>query len=264
MSEIVTSAGITGTALYLGRKVLGPTIDEFAKDLAKFYTTWRSANFERILEKVKRRAGDIPAGEGVHPRVARAVLDEGSWVDDDVQQEYLAGLLLTSRSKGGKDDSEAYYARIATNLTSPQTRLHYAIYSALAGRLPGSPGETPSDTGTPIGLQKGHTIAVTTTVQDAFEVALPGATGLFDLDRSTPQLVDAAIGLRREGLTEGHRIGGTDGEFTITPTSLGALLYMRARGLRAIAADFIHYADTPLQQFDPEPPVFQSARVGPF
>lgn len=112
--------------------VAGPAI----KAVGASFGEWTKSRMDNVLsigEKVARRVGaDAPDdGQSVPPRVFYEVLNEGSWISDDVQQEYLAGLLIASRTPLGKNDDGAYYARLVTGMTSNQIRFHHAIYDAI-------------------------------------------------------------------------------------------------------------------------------------
>lgn len=128
------TAAVVGGGLGL-RRVVGPSLDAIGGALGKF-TQYRAENLLKIGEKAQRRLsdGDDPdVSDSVHPRVARAILDEGSWINDDLHQEYLAGLLVSARSKDGRSDRDAYLARMVAGLSAEQIRLHYLTINAYAG-----------------------------------------------------------------------------------------------------------------------------------
>ena len=92
-------------------------------------------NVEAILAKGARRADDLPSQDPVNPRVAHTVVEDGSWVSDDVGQEYFAGLLLFSKSDSEDSDDGVFYATLAAGLTSNQIRMHHAIYHCFATKF---------------------------------------------------------------------------------------------------------------------------------
>ncbi|WP_154793418.1 hypothetical protein [Occultella kanbiaonis] len=254
MVEVTGAAAVVGAAILVGKQVLGPTIQQFGKDLEAVYSAWRAENFKRILERAARRK---PSGDsGVHPRVAHEVLDAGSWVNDDVQQEYLAGLLNSARSPDGQDDGMAYLARIAANMTALQTRVHNAIYSALPRSVEPEGGEWPR----PFAFHATLGFTVTTDLAD-FEAAV-GNHGV--------KIVDAFNALNRDGLLVdfGHGLAIQGGPVNMKyvwamPTALGARLYLTARGSGMRPADdILQLSREQLDTFDPEPPRLQRAKVG--
>lgn len=136
--QIVGALGLTGGAGYTLTKIVGPSMSAIGNVLGEA-TEYRVRNWLNITAKAERRLAALPESErederaSVHPRVAQAVLEEGSWVDDALLQEYLAGLLVSARSAESPSDDAAYFARIVAGLTSQQCRLHYAMISAYEG-----------------------------------------------------------------------------------------------------------------------------------
>ncbi|WP_353707545.1 hypothetical protein ABRQ22_16770 [Cellulosimicrobium sp. ES-005] len=251
MVDPVSTVALTGAALATGRKVLGPTIDQFAKDLAAVYSAWRAENFARILQRVSRRSEPMPDGEAVHPRVAHEVLDAGSWINDDVQQEYLAGLLLTSRSPGGADDSGTYYAGIASRMTAAQTRLHFLIYASLEGTATGD--QNPIS----IAFNEAKELCVITETSELEKAS--GVTG--------QAVVEALDALWRAGLIGQWGTGRVTPDRPepmswAEPTSIGARLYLRARGIKDVFVDMVRSSELKYEPFDPEPERLTSATLG--
>jgi hypothetical protein len=135
-----------GTAAQIAAKVLGPTAEMYGEDLKELVLR-RRANLSRIFSTLEHKYGVDELnqlGEGaVAPRVLRGVLDEGSFVEDDVGAEYFAGVLASSRTADGKDDAGVALIEVMNGLSSAQLRLHYLIYAAgqttVAGRDEWSP-----------------------------------------------------------------------------------------------------------------------------
>ena len=63
--------------------------------------------------------------------VAYNVLRDGAFRDDEVSSEYFGGILASSRSRDGKDDSTIHYVDVIKSLSSRQLQLHYLIYNGL-------------------------------------------------------------------------------------------------------------------------------------
>lgn len=51
----------------------------------------------RIFENADRQLSDEPVDGRVSPRVLRKVLQEGSFIEDELAAEYLGGVLASSR-----------------------------------------------------------------------------------------------------------------------------------------------------------------------
>lgn len=135
MPEPITTLGLGAIAAYLGKdgleKLLGPTAEylgEGLRDLAQK----RIENIGRILRNAQRKLGTTVDQPGeVSPRVLRAVLNEGSYCDDELAAEYFGGVLASSRTELGRDDRGARTAKILDGLSTYQIRTHYLIYMTI-------------------------------------------------------------------------------------------------------------------------------------
>ena len=120
-------------AAALGLKwVAGPSLQAVGKAFGD-WTDLRVRNLLRLGERVEKRAVASP-GESSHvsPRLLHKVLEDGSWIEDDVAQEYLAGILVGSRTHDGADEDGVFMAHMVSNMTAAQLRLHHAFYAKLA------------------------------------------------------------------------------------------------------------------------------------
>lgn len=135
MPEPLVTVGLGAVAAYLGKdgieKLLGPTAEYLGnglRDLAKK----RADNIGRIFQKAEKKLGaKIEQPGEVPPRVLKAVLDEGSFCDDELAAEYFGGVLASSRTDLGRDDRGARIAKILDGLSSYQIRTHYLIYGTV-------------------------------------------------------------------------------------------------------------------------------------
>ncbi len=110
------------------KKLLGPVFDKIGPDLADLYVVGR----DKIVEVAKRKIPDLKTDNKVaNLRVARDVFWNGSFSDSEVSAEYFGGILASSRSSDGKDDSMIFYLDMIKSLSSTQLKLHYMIYRAL-------------------------------------------------------------------------------------------------------------------------------------
>ena len=123
--------GIKGVsdAIKIGMDILNvlckPAAEEFGllfKDRVKY---WRAINVKKILKKVeeKRKELKVPENSQVHPRLMKHIFDEGSWVDDNEIQDLWAGLLISSCSSDGSDDSNLIFAHLLSQITRIQARI---------------------------------------------------------------------------------------------------------------------------------------------
>ncbi len=116
-----------GTITYLGKQLLGKTFDVISSDIADLYKSGR----DRIIEKSTKKISNLDDGKTANLRVARDVFWNGSFTDDAICAEYFGGILASSRSVDGKDDSGVYYVDLIKSLSSSQLSLHYLIYFCL-------------------------------------------------------------------------------------------------------------------------------------
>lgn len=135
MPEPITTVGLGAIAAYLGKdglqKILGPTADYLGQGLRDF-TQKRAETIGKIFQKAESKLGDrIEAPGEVPPKVLKAVLDEGSFSNDDLAVEYLGGILASSRTEQGRDDRGARIAKIVDSLSTYQLRTHYLVYSTV-------------------------------------------------------------------------------------------------------------------------------------
>lgn len=217
-------AGVASGALWF----FGPTLFAIRRNVAK-WADFHSANMLRLNQRVLSRV-EVGGADGlVHPRVAQQVIEQGPWIADDVQQEYLAGLLIASRTPDGKSERGAYYARLVGALTAQQIRLHQAIYASLAaGPLPD-------------GLDLGSSDDTSAT---GVWFPLDGLTSWFtaETDEARGELSETAFALHQQGLLGGFVASDekdaitssvpqpTRPAFAASPTTLGIILYLWALG----------------------------------
>jgi hypothetical protein len=114
----------TGTAIIVGKKLLGKTFDVVSADIAKLYEKGR----DKIIEKASKKIKDENDGRSANLRVTRDVFWNGSFTDEAICAEYFGGILASSRSDDGKDDAGVYYVDLIKSLSSNQLKLHYLIY----------------------------------------------------------------------------------------------------------------------------------------
>jgi hypothetical protein len=120
------------TSLFV--RVLGPSADEIGEALRR-YTAYRLRNVGRIVSNADSKTDDSGEDVIVNPRVARVLIEEGSYCDDDLMTNYLGGVLASSRTRDGRDDRAVTWSRLITDLSALQVRAHYLLYREWAARL---------------------------------------------------------------------------------------------------------------------------------
>jgi len=137
MSEDEKTHSIAVPGEWAFRKMLGPTLDAFGEDLAKAYAAGR----DRILAAATRKTPNLEDGGRTNLRITADVFRSGSFTDDEICAEYFGGVLASSRSHDGKDDSAIFYLEIIKSLSSSQLKLHYYIYHTLNILLSSDPAK---------------------------------------------------------------------------------------------------------------------------
>jgi hypothetical protein len=133
--EIIAGGAGAGVA----SKVLGPTAELLGNDLREIAAR-RKANLGRIFSTLEHKCGadELETPGAVPPRVLRGIIDEGSFVEDEVGAEYFGGVLASSRTVDGKDDAAVALIEVLNGLSSIQIRTHYLIYAAAQSTVAGN------------------------------------------------------------------------------------------------------------------------------
>lgn len=136
--EVGTALAILGSVTAskeLLLRVLGPTADYFGEQLVDLVEKLNPRRRE-TLAKILARARTINEGQGddvegeVPPRVFRNIIDEGTFVDDDLAAEYLGGLLASSKVPSGRDNRGVALTALVNRLSLYSLRTHYILYAA--------------------------------------------------------------------------------------------------------------------------------------
>ena len=127
-TKIATQGAVDGVAAFFGRICL-PAAEEFGLLLRDRVHDWRAANVAAMAQ----RAEALLENKNVHasPRLVSQVVEESSWIDDPYLQSLWAGLLASSCTEGGDDDSNLMFLNILSGLTRLQCQiLKYACENA--------------------------------------------------------------------------------------------------------------------------------------
>ena len=119
ISEIVK-----GASQFLG-KICNPAAEEFGYYLQDNIRQWRMKNIAKIAteaEIILKSNGTID-GLSAPPRLVYQIMEEGSLIDDKDVQKMWAGLLASSCTLDGKDESNLVYIDLLSKLTSSEVAL---------------------------------------------------------------------------------------------------------------------------------------------
>jgi hypothetical protein len=120
----VTQGSIDGASAFLSRICL-PAAEEFGLLLKDKVSGWRAENAIKITNKAQKmleKQKNIST-VGAHPRIIFSTIENGSWAEDDFMQSFWAGLLASSCTLDGKDESNLIFITVLSQLTSNQVRL---------------------------------------------------------------------------------------------------------------------------------------------
>lgn len=122
----VATASVDGVSAFLSRICL-PAAEEYGLLLQDVVRAWRASNISEIARKAKEKleehSPDDSNNAHAHPRVVFSILEHGSWNDDDYVQNFWAGLLASSCTDEGDDDSNLLFINLLADLTKLQARI---------------------------------------------------------------------------------------------------------------------------------------------
>src|SRR5438128_685472 len=120
-SELITPEGVLATA---GAKLLYDVFGDSAKVVGKklgSYSETGINNIERVLRKAYQRLQKRKKkGGAVSIRVVQHVLTEGYFCEDEVEAEYLAGVLASAKGPIARDDRAVSYITLLSSLSTYQ------------------------------------------------------------------------------------------------------------------------------------------------
>lgn len=211
----VTQAAVDGAAAFLSRICL-PAAEEFGLLLRDKVARYRAANAVRVAQKAEQKLA-LPGGEvdvHAHPRLVGIVLGNGSWTDADDIQELWAGLLASSCTPDGQDETNLIFMNLLGQLTSSEVRILKKCCEVAAKYV------------TSVGW-----VGAETLVMEAGELA--EASGHSDFHRLDLEL-DHLRSL--ELIHEGFSPDSTSAD--VTPSAIALQLYVRCQGFRGSPVEF--------------------------
>jgi hypothetical protein len=128
----LVDAACDGVSAFLSRICL-PAAEEFGFLLRDKVQSWRASNVQKIAAKAERLHASIhsPSPTHAHPRLVSQIIENGSWSDSEEIQTMWAGLLASSCTIDGQDDSNLMFIDLLSRLSVSQVRiLDYACRTA--------------------------------------------------------------------------------------------------------------------------------------
>lgn len=173
---------------------------------------------EKMLES-KVENGKMRA----YPKIVLRVLEDGSWSDDDLIKRFWAGLLASSCTVDGQDESNLPFIDLVSQLNS----IHIRVLAGACTRAPKmitGPGRVASR-------------AIACSASDLMKIS--GSHDLIRIDRDLDYMAELGLIAQRAKSSFFSPIS----EAKINPTSLGLELFARCNGHRGAPQGF--YGLTP-------------------
>lgn len=126
--NVVTKAIVDGSSEFLSR-ICMPAAEEFGLLLRDRVSHWRAVNAARMVAKAESLVKSLPDADKshAHPRLVSQIIEYGSWTESDEVQKMWAGLLASSCTVDGSDDSNLIFIDTLSRLTLVEVRiLEYA------------------------------------------------------------------------------------------------------------------------------------------
>ncbi len=219
----ITKSAVDGASAFLGRICL-PVAEELGLLLQDKIRAWRSHNAICILAETERCLKENTTSESVHahPRLVAAAIEHGSWSDDHTIQKMWGGLLASSCTTDGKDDSNLIFTVLLAQLTGCQARILDYSCSNTAKEL------------SSLGLivPKARLIVDVKTIK-----TIAQTENIHKLDIELDRL--RSLELIDEGFNSNHE------HATITATTLAMNMYARCVGIYGGAIDYFKLPTEP-------------------
>jgi hypothetical protein len=206
----VTQAATTAAGAFLSRICL-PAAEEFGLLLRDKVSAWRARNALANAEKAEVLFEALPGVENhhAHPRIVGAIIDHGSWADEDDVRSMWAGLLASACMESGRSQENLIYVNLLAQLTTSQAR----ILSFVCGEAAKFKSET--------GLMLAHEFLAT--LEQI--IATSGTTDIHTLDLEVDHLREVGLLDINSGLSpHSNQLA------RLTPSAMALQLYVRCQG----------------------------------
>ena len=123
-AKTVVDKTLSGVECFLSTVCL-PALEELGMMLQDNVRTWRLKNILNVLKKAEGRLmfQDNKIQLKANPKVALSIIDNASLIEDDILQDWWAGLFASSCTEDGRDDQNLIFANLLSGLTSFEVKL---------------------------------------------------------------------------------------------------------------------------------------------
>jgi hypothetical protein len=217
--DILREFRMAGALAFLSR-TSPEVIDEVRRLLREGLSNFRVASAIEIAVTAERMLsfGASPERMRAPASIVLRILEDGSWADAESTQHLWAGLLATSCSPSGKDESNVVFVNLLCQLTSTHVRILTAACTKATKFM--------------AGVERVSSRPVTLTAREMMQIT--GSRDLIRIHRDLEYLSDLGL-LKTVVKTQSFSpIEGTD----LAPTSLGLQLFARCNGHRGATQEF--------------------------
>jgi hypothetical protein len=217
--DILREFRLAGALAFLSR--ISPTaIEEGGRLLREGLSNFRVASALEILLNAERMLSFAANADRLRApaSIVLRILEDGSWADAESTQHLWAGLLVTSCSQGGRDESNLSFVNLLCQLTSSHVRL-LGVACTKATKFMA-------------GLERISSRPITLTGKQMSEIT--GSRDLIRIQRDLEYLTDLGLLTTSSQTRAFTPVDGTE----IAPTSLGLQLFARCSGHRGAAQEF--------------------------
>lgn len=212
--KIATKETIAGASSFLSRICL-PAAEEFGFLLRDKVSNWRLNNQLQMLKKSEEKYCKYSeASAHAHPRLVSSILDHSSWTDSDNVHDMWAGLLASSCTTDGNDESNLIFVNILSQLTGLQAKIVKHCCEAAKKNI----------------SIAGWILAEPYSLELAKLEEVVGIKDLHRLDRELDHL--RSLGISEAGFLPDSKMA------ILTPTSLGLQMYVRCQGYLGSPLEF--------------------------
>lgn len=226
--KITVEKSLDGAGAFLG-KICLPVAEEVGLFLKDRVHIWRSYNVVNALKKAEKKYKKIHGDDKkeIHPKMLSSIIENVSWADSEEIQDMWAGLLASSCTDDGKDDSNLIFINLLSQLTNSQVKiLNFACENSK---------KTVSEGGW-IGCFEKLYI----NIDQLFKISQ--IEDLHRLDRELDYLRDYGL------LTLGSGFEPNTTTARLQPSPLALHLYVRCQGSMDDAVKYFHKEITELQE----------------
>jgi hypothetical protein len=183
-------------------------------------SNYRVASAIEITLKAERLLSFGPNAERMHApgKLVQRILENGSWSEAEAAQQLWAGLLATSCTYAGQDESNLTYINLLSQLTTSHVRILSAACTKAAKFM--------------AGFERVSSRPVTLSAQDMTRIT--GSRDLIRAHRDLEHLADLGLVTMTVRSSSFSPIEGTD----VSPTNVGLQLFARCNGHRGATQDF--------------------------